>query len=211
MTKDVLKRVLLFYTLGDKERDKKLYVGSMFFHWGIWVVLFGHLGVLLPESYLSTMGVTSQLHHFLALYVGGAGGVVALLGLLLLMDRRVQGVETNVRLVNNYKVRVPLRKLSFLDDYFAVFILLAVIATGLYQTLVITPGDPAYINGVASWIGSLVSLHPNVSFISSLPAFEVHMSIVMLFLAYFPWGKMMHPLSYLLMPTISRRSEKVSL
>lgn len=211
VTKDVLKRIFLFYTIGDRERDRRLYVGSMFFHWGIWVALFGHLGVFLPQSYLSAVGVTPQLHPFLALYVGGGGGLVALVGLLLLTERRVQGVGTSVRLVNEHRVQVPLRRLSFLDDYFAVFILLALIGTGLFQTFFIAPGNSGYLAGVASWMGSLVALNPNVSYIASRSTFQVHMFIVMLFLAYFPWGKMIHPFSYLFMPTISRRSEKVTL
>lgn len=211
VAKDVLKRVFLFYTIADKERDKRLYVGSMFFHWGIWVALFGHLGVFLPQSYLSAMGVTPQVHPFLSLYVGGGGGLVALVGLLLLTDRRVQGVETSVSLVNSYRVRVPLRKLSFLDDYFALFILLALIVSGLLQTLLLTPGNAGYLASVSSWFASLASLRPDVSYISSLPVFQVHMLVVMAFLAYFPWGKMVHPFSYLFMPTTSRRGERVEI
>lgn len=209
--KDVLKRVFLFYTLADKERDRELYVGSMFFHWGIWVALFGHLGVFLPESYLSTMGVTAQVHHSLGLYVGGAGGVVALVGLLLLVDRRLRGAGTAVKLVNSYPVRVPLRKLSFLDDYFAALLLLAVVLSGLVQTFLVSPSTPGYYADVSSWFSSLVSLHPDVSYIASLGAFQVHVVIIMAFLVYFPWGKMLHLFSFLFMPTTSRPAARVEL
>lgn len=211
VTKDVLKRIFLFYTVSDKERDRELYVGSMSFHWGIWVALFGHLGVFLPESYLSTMGITPQIHHALGLYVGGTGGVVALVGLLLLIDRRLRGVRTNVKLMKTYSVHVPLRKLSFLDDYFAAFLLLAVILSGLFQTFFVSPSNPGYLADVSSWISSLVSLHPSVSYINSLGAFQVHMLIVMVFLAYFPWGKMLHLFSFLFMPTTSRSAIRVEL
>ena len=211
VTKDLLKRVFLFYTLGDRERDRELYVGSMFFHWGIWVALLGHLGVVLPESALSAMGVTPQLHPFLSLYVGGTGGMVALLGLLLLADRRVRGADSSVKLLNTYRVHVPLRKMSFLDDYFAVLILLAIIVSGLFQTLFVSPSTPGYLSDVSSWIWSLVTLHPNVSYIAPLESFEVHMVLVMVFLAYFPWGKMLHLFSFLFMPTTSRTATRVRL
>lgn len=211
VTKDVLKRVFLFYTLGDKERDRGLYVGSMFFHWGIWVALFGHIGVVLPQSYLSALGVTPQLHPFLSLYVGGTGGLVALAGLLLLAARRVRGTGSRVTLVNTYPVRVPLRKLSFLDDYFAVLILLAVIVSGLFQTFFVSPSSPGYLGNVSAWLQSLASFQPNVSYIAASGAFQVHMIIVMVFLAYFPWGKMLHLFSFLLMPSTSRSAARVEL
>lgn len=211
VTKDVLKRVLLFYTLGEKERDRELYVGSMLFHWGIWVALLGHLGVFLPQAYLSAIGITPQVHPFLSLYVGGTGGVAALAGLLLLADRRLRGTWSSVRLVNTYSVRVPLRKFSFLDDYFAIVLLLAVIASGLFQTLFVSRSNPGYLANVSSWLWSLATLHPDVSFISSSAAFEVHMLIVMVFLAYFPWGKMLHLFSVLFMPTTSRPAARVEL
>lgn len=210
VTKDVLKRIFLFYTLSDRERDRGLYVGSMFFHWGIWIALFGHLGVFLPQSYLSSMGMTTQIHHFISLYVGGTAGIVALVGLLLLAGRRIRGVGTNVKLINTYHVQVPLRKLSFLDDYFAVFMLFALIVSGIFQTFFVSPYNPAYLEEVSSWLRSLVILHPDVSYITSLATFQIHMLIVMVFLAYFPWGKMIHLLSYLFMPTTSRPAERVT-
>ena len=211
VTKDVLKRIFLFYTLGDKERDRELYVGSMFFHWGIWIALIGHVGVVLPQSALLAVGVTPAVHTFLCLYVGGTAGVVALVGLLLLAARRVGGVESRVKLINTYRVRIPLRKLSFLDDYFAVIILLAIAVSGLYQTLFVSQVDPAHLADVSSWLWSLVTLHPNVSYIASLPSFQIHLVLVMVFLAYFPWGKLLHLFSFLLMPTISRTATRVSL
>ena len=211
VTKDVLKRVFLFYTLGDKERDRTLYVGSMFFHWGIWVALFGHIGVMLPQSDLSALGVTPQLHPLLSLYVGGTGGIVALLGLLLLAARRVRGASSSVTLINTYTVRVPLRKLSFLDDYFAVIILLAVIVSGLFQTFFVSPSSAGYFESISSWLQSLASFQPNVSYIASSGAFQIHMIIVMVFLAYFPWGKMLHLFSFLLMPSTSRSAVRVEL
>lgn len=211
VTKDILKRVFLFYTLGDKEGDRELYVGSMFFHWGIWVALAGHLGVVLPQPALSAMGVTPQAHTFLCLYVGGTAGLVALVGVLLLADRRVRGVESSVKVLNTYHIRVPLRRLSFLDDYFAVLILLAIIASGLFQTFFVSQADLAHLANVSSWLWSLVVFHPNVSYIASFPSFQVHMIIVMVFLAYFPWGKMLHLFSFLLMPSTSRSAARVEM
>lgn len=208
--KDVLKRIFLFYTLSDREKDRPLFYGSLMFHWGIWIALIGHLGIVVPEPVLSRyFGITPQLHHAMALYVGGAGGIMALSGLLILTVRRMVGASSQVRVLNTYTVKIPIRDFSFIDDYFADAVLLSIIALGLSQTLGITPFHPSYIGAVASWAQSLILLHPNVRVIQGMTLLQAHALLAMIFIAYFPWGKMIHPFSYLFMPTISRPGIKV--
>ncbi len=87
-TKDVLKRIFTFYTMQGKDKDPELFYGSFLFHWGIWIALFGHLGVFIPETYLQEwFGITPYYHHLLALYVGGTGGLMALAGIIILIIR----------------------------------------------------------------------------------------------------------------------------
>lgn len=209
-TIEVLKRIFIFYTLPGRDKDQSLFIGSLLFHWGIWIALIGHLGIIIPGTYLEEwFGLTPSLHHVIALYVGGTAGTVALLGLLILTIRRITGRTVTVKVMNEYRVYIPLRMFSFLDDYFALAILLAIIIFGLYQTLGITPYNPAYVDVISKWMWSLVTLHPNVEPIMSYPILQVHALLAMIFIAYFPWSKMMHPFSFLFMPTIARPAIKV--
>jgi len=209
ITLEILKRIFLFYTLPGT--DNTLFIGSLLFHWGIWIALIGHLGIVIPSEYLeSWFGLSPSMHHVVALYVGGMAGTMALMGLLILIVRRITGRTVTIKLVNEYKVRMPLTMFSFLDDYFADAILLAIIVLGLSQTLGITPTNPMYIEEVSNWMWSLVTFHPNVSYIVADPLLQAHALLAMIFIAYFPWGKMMHPFSLIyISPTVARPSIKI--
>jgi nitrate reductase gamma subunit len=206
-TKEVLKRIFLFYTLQGREKDPELFYGSFLFHWGIWIALFGHLGVFIPEIYLQDwFGLTPYYHHILALYVGGAGGLMAFAGMIILLIRRLGSKQIKLKLVNEFLINLKIKRFSFLDDYFADSLLILIIISGLAQTLGITSTSAAYIGTISTWVWSLFMLHPNVMLIAGYTLFQIHLILVMVFLVYFPWSKMMHPFSYLLMPTISRPS-----
>jgi len=233
VTREVLKRIFTFYTLNTN--DRLLFIGSFLFHWGIWVVLIGHLGVILPESVLSSFGITPSLHRLIAYVAGGIAGTMALTGLVILTIRRIIGYEVRVY---SFNVRVNTPKISYLDDYFALSILLLLVLFGLMQTLWLPPKisylddyfalsillllvlfglmqtlwlHPDFEATVVPWIASLASFKPSVSYIATAPLItQVHVFLAMLFIAYFPWGKMMHPFSFLVMPTITRPAIKIS-
>ncbi len=209
ITVEILKRIFLFYTLPGT--DNTLFIGSLLFHWGIWLVLIGHLGVVIPGPLLEKwFGISPTLHHIIALYIGGTAGILALIGLLILIARRITGRTVTLRFINEYRVRLPMSMFSFLDDYFALAILLAIVIVGLTQTLGITPYNPYYIDEISRWMWSLITLHPNVSYIASDTILQIHALLAMIFIAYFPWGKMMHPFSFIyISPTIARPSIKI--
>ena len=71
--------------------DKKsLKSGITIFHWGIIFALMGHgVGLLIPQKYWDAVGINSQVHTLLATYSGVLVGAAALLGLVLLIYRRI--------------------------------------------------------------------------------------------------------------------------
>lgn len=70
-------------------RLRTLRIGSNLFHYGVGVVLIGHIvGFLLPETLL-LMLVTPTQHQLMAMVTGGLAGVVAITGLTLLIYRRL--------------------------------------------------------------------------------------------------------------------------
>ena len=69
---------------------KSLFLGVTFFHWGMILVLFGHAsGLLIPQRYLDMVGIDGATHTFIAHYNGMATGIVAFIGLALLLYRRI--------------------------------------------------------------------------------------------------------------------------
>jgi len=187
VSRDLVKRVVVFYTLSKMEDDRTLIVGTMMFHYGIWVVLIAHLGLLVP------LPISAQTHYLLGLYIGGAAGLLTLAGLLMLTARRV---------------RTPsLRRISFFDDYFAVGLLLLIIAFGLVQTLVI---QPDYLSTVSPWLMSILAFSPNLSPIANVGIFTIlHIALALLFIAYLPYGKMAHIVAYMFTPTLMGPSFRV--
>ncbi len=187
VTKDLVKRVFTFYTFSNMETDRSLYVGSLLFHYGIAVVLVSHLALVVPVP------ISPQLHAQLALYLGGASGLVALAGLLILLFRRT-GVPR-------------MRQISFFGDYFAVALLLGIIGFGLLQTLVVRPD---YMDTVSPWLVSILSFRPNLAPIANVGPFTVaHVALALVFIGYVPYGKMVHMFAYLANPTIVRTSAPV--
>jgi nitrate reductase gamma subunit len=70
-------------------RKRELRWGSNLFHFAILVVFFGHLfGFLVPESIASNF-MTPPQHLLLSMVVGGIAGAVALIGLTILIHRRL--------------------------------------------------------------------------------------------------------------------------
>lgn len=71
-------------------RRKQLIVGSVLFHVGILVIFFGHLGGLLTPIWIfDALGISHGAKQVLAVVAGGVAGVMALIGGLMLLHRRL--------------------------------------------------------------------------------------------------------------------------
>ncbi|RFA93805.1 respiratory nitrate reductase subunit gamma [Pyrobaculum aerophilum] len=185
---EVLKRVFLLYTLTMS--DKMLLVGSFLFHWGIWIALLGHASMIIPPE---QFGMPKEAHKAIALYAGGTAGVMSLIGLVILLIRRI--------------VRSDVRRLSFLDDWFALILLLLLVAVGNYQTLVLRPD---YMETVAPWVQSVLAGSPRLELVEHWDfATKLHVFLALLFIAYVPFGKLIHPFSFLAMPTLWKSPTKL--
>ena len=71
-------------------RKRQLVLGSTLFHYGILVVLAGHLvGFATPDVVLQVLGVSVLAHQLLAVVAGGLSGSLAWIGLTMLVHRRL--------------------------------------------------------------------------------------------------------------------------
>lgn len=71
-------------------RKKQFVIGSVLFHVGILVIFFGHLiGLLTPIEVFDSLGISHGAKQILAVVAGGVAGIIALLGGILLLHRRL--------------------------------------------------------------------------------------------------------------------------
>lgn len=71
-------------------RRKSLIWGSVLFHVGVLVIFFGHLGGLLTPIWIfDALGISHGAKQILAVAAGGIAGVMALVGGLMLLARRL--------------------------------------------------------------------------------------------------------------------------
>lgn len=166
---------------------------SNFFHYGIVIVLLGHLvGIAIPSSALLVIGLTYSLHEAVAFYLGALFGTIAIIGLVWLL--------TLSYLTRAYS------SLS-ITDHLIYITLLLVIITGLYNTLIV---HPDYMSTVAPWFQGLITFHPDTSLIEKAPlSLQIHVALSFLLYALWPFSRLVHvftfPLTYLWRPYIVYR------
>jgi nitrate reductase gamma subunit len=165
-----------------------LWLGAIAFHWSLLVILLRHLRFFLepiPSLILIVQGIDSLLQGlFPAVYISDMVIVIALVYLFL---RRV--------------VYPHIRYISLSSDYFAVFLLLSIILSGLATRLFYKVD----LERVKEWVMGMVRLQP------ALPRgvgllFYIHLFLISFLVAYFPFSKLMHVPGIFLSPTRNLRN-----
>lgn len=161
---------------------KLLTVGSVLFHVGIFFVLGGHIaGLLVPEEFYNTLGISSELYHSGAIVLGGLSGLVALAGISILLYRRI--------------VNPRVRRNSDFSDYVSDGFLWVVIFLGLAFTLgySLINGPYEYRATVGPWIRSVLTLHPEVSLMAGVPILlQVHIALAFALFGISPFTRLVH-------------------
>jgi nitrate reductase gamma subunit len=70
-------------------RKDQLRLGSNMFHYGVIVVILGHFAGFLAPDWAVDWALTPVAHQLLAMVVGGIAGLVAIIGLTILIARRL--------------------------------------------------------------------------------------------------------------------------
>lgn len=71
-------------------RKRQFVIGSVLFHLGVLIILGGHLvGLLTPIAIFDALGISHGAKQVLAMTAGGIAGVMALIGGILLLHRRL--------------------------------------------------------------------------------------------------------------------------
>ncbi len=168
-----------------------LTLGSMLFHIGILFVFMGHVaGLLVPVEFYNAIGISSELYHGAAIALGGLSGLFALVGISILLYRRIA----------NARVRMN----SDISDYVSDGLLWVVIFLGLAFTLgySILHGSYEYRVTVGPWIRSVLMLHPDIALMAHVPVLlQVHIVLAFLLFGISPFTRLIHiysfPIAYL--------------
>ncbi|MCU4295550.1 respiratory nitrate reductase subunit gamma [Brevibacterium permense] len=180
--------------------SKLLRIGSPLFHYGIIFVFLGHvIGLGIPKTWTSAVGITDHMYHFMAITVGLGAAAATVGGLVLLIYRR----RTNNRV---FGATTRLDKLMYL-------MLAVVIFAGVYSTIFDSAlGGYDYREGVSVWFRQFWMFQPDVSLMAQAPlGFKVHVMSAILIFALWPFTRLVHvfaaPLGYLTRPYIIYRSK----
>lgn len=174
--------------------------GSNLFHYGALAAIAGHvLGLLIPASLTSAVGISEDAYHALSAILGSAAGLVCVAGFVVLAVRRA------------YFPRV--RRTTSPTDV-AVYVLLGiVIGLGIGETLVVNAFGPGYDYRatVGVWFRGLFVLDLRPELMASAPAvYQVHAASACFLYALWPFSRLVHawslPIQYLGRPYILYRS-----
>lgn len=175
-------------------RRKQLILGSVLFHVGILVILAGHaVGLLTPISVFEAMGISHGAKQILAIVAGGIAGVFCLIGLVLLLHRRL------------YDPRI--RKNSTFADIAVLVLLLAQLLLGLMTI----PVSLNHLDGhemvkFMSWAQHIVTFRGGAHlFLTDVSlVFKLHITLGLFLLVVFPFTRLVHalsaPLGYVVRP-----------
>jgi nitrate reductase gamma subunit len=170
--------------------SRKLFWGSIPFHWGVVLILTGHLFVLfLPSTVDWWNGVPVRLY---ALEITGVAlGLWTLFGVLVLAYRRLTVAKVRV-------VTTPM-------DRFVLVLLLVQIVSGLWVAIGLRFGAAWATGVVVPYIWSLLIFQPDAGLVTPFPAvLQIHIVAFWVFLAVFPFTRLVHlvtfPLMYVVRP-----------
>ena len=169
---------------------KALRIGSVLFHFGIIFVFFGHvLGLLIPKEFLSSIGVSEELYHLIAISFGSLAGLVTFIGAVVLIFRRYSDKKVSVT--------------SSFGDKFILVLLVLVIGVGLYNTLVynLTVNVYDYRSTIGPWIRSLIVFAPDAELMKNVPlSYQIHVFLAFLTFGIWPFTRLVHvwsiPIAY---------------
>ena len=182
---------------------KGLKFGVTIFHWGIIFTLLGHgVGLLIPQKYWDAVGIDSQTHTVFATYSGVLVGAAALLGLTLLIYRRI----TKDRILAT----------TTLNDFVTVGLLFFVVATGFANVVSGLYEHFDILTTIAPWLRGIVTLSPDPTLMQEVPfRFKVHILAVFTLIGFWPCSRLVHvwsiPLTYVFRRWIVFRRREVSI
>ncbi|SDG41360.1 nitrate reductase gamma subunit [Pseudomonas benzenivorans] len=160
-------------------------IASNLFHVGVLFILAGHfVGLLMPEALYHSF-ISTAHKQLLAMVSGGFFGILCLIGLLMLVKRRLS--DPRVRANSNT------------SDILILLVLLAQLVLGLL-TIVASTGhlDGSVMVMLANWAQSTVTLQPMQAAAAIAPVslvYKLHVVLGLTLFVLFPFTRLVHIVS----------------
>ena len=163
-------------------RRGQLRLGSNLFHIGILMLFVGHfVGLLTPKALYHALGLSTESKQMLAIIAGGVFGSMCLIGLLLLVHRRL--AEPRIRATSTRM------------DIFILLWILATLLLGLVS-IVVSLGhrDGAVMVQLGLWAQHIVTFRPGAAdFIAGVSGvYKAHLVFGMTLFVLFPFSRLVH-------------------
>lgn len=163
-------------------RRRQLMWGSNLFHVGILVIFLGHFaGLLTPIWIFDAVGISHTFKQWMAIVIGGIAGAACLVGITLLVHRRL------------FDSRI--RKTSSFGDIAVLLLLYAQLVLGLATI----PVSLNHLDGhemvkFMNWAQGILTLRPGVSALVAdvHPVFKLHLFLGMTIFLVFPFTRLVH-------------------
>jgi nitrate reductase gamma subunit len=161
--------------------NKQLFWGSVPWHYGILLILGGHLlGLLLPQSVLAWNGVPWRLYILEG--TGLALSFLTFFGLIMLMIRRA--------------IQPRIRAITSVMDVVLLLALFVQVVAGIWTAMFYRWGSSWYAAAAAPYLWSIFKFNPNISLIENLPLMvKIHIVGAFLLVALLPFTRLVHFLS----------------
>ncbi len=151
------------------------------FHFGVLVTFVGHVAGLVTPARMHVWTATPFRMHVVEV-IGATGGLMALIGIGLVMLRRLH---------------VPLvRSTTKTGDVLVLALLALQLCTGVYVALSRPWGAAWFEALVGPYVRSLLMLTPDTSYVAPMPlAVKVHLVNAWIIIAVFPFTRLVHMLA----------------
>lgn len=163
-------------------RRGQLRWGSNLFHIGILAIFFGHLfGLLTPLAFWHLIGVSPAAKQMAAIVAGGMAGLACLVGLVLLVHRRL----------TEPRIRATTRTM----DLVVLFLLLAQLLLGLFSiTVSMRHLDGGQMINLVHWAQHIVTFRGDAAnFVAGASSvFKLHLVLGMTIFLVFPFSRLVH-------------------
>jgi len=160
--------------------NRQHFWGTVPFHYGILVVLLGHVfAFLLPRTLLAWNGVPWRLYVLEGTAL--AFGLLTLFGLVNVIVRRTVDHKT--------------RRITTTSDWILYALLAVQVTTGVLVAYLHGWGSSWFAAALSPWLKSLVTLSPDVSGLATLPLLvKAHVVNAWLLIGFFPFTRLVHVL-----------------
>jgi nitrate reductase gamma subunit len=162
-------------------RKRELRLGSTLFHYGVIIVILGHFVGFLAPHWAVDWAMSPVAHQLLAMVVGGIAGLIAIIGLTVLLHRRL--ADPRIRL-NSRKWDIAVAMMLWLQLALG---LLTVPLSMFHMDGVLFETLTSYVKGIVTLDGSASSLMMGVPLV-----YKLHVLLGFTIFLISPFTRMIH-------------------